>query len=89
MVDRDGNPTHAVFGFARFIGDLIERVRPRHMAVAFDQRLPNSYRSRIYPAYKANRDPHPVQNRQPTGLARSHDAQNEPAGDSASAQCWQ
>jgi len=60
MVDRDGNPTHAVFGFARFIGDLIERVRPRYVAVAFDQRQPNSYRSRIYPAYKANREPHPV-----------------------------
>jgi 5'-3' exonuclease len=60
MVDRDGNPAHAVFGFARFIGDLIERIRPRYMAVAFDQRLSNSYRSRIYPAYKANREPHPV-----------------------------
>ena len=60
MADRDGNPTHAVFGFARFIGDLIERIRPRYMAVAFDQRRANSYRSRIYPAYKANREPHPV-----------------------------
>jgi 5'-3' exonuclease len=60
MVDRDGNAVHAVFGFARFIGDLIERVRPRYIAVAFDQRLSNSYRSRIYPAYKANRDPQPV-----------------------------
>jgi DNA polymerase-1 len=60
MVDRDDNPVHAVFGFARFIGDLIERVRPQHIAVAFDQRLTNSYRSRIYPAYKANRDPHPM-----------------------------
>ncbi len=28
MRDRDGNPMHAVFGFARFLGDLIERVRP-------------------------------------------------------------
>jgi 5'-3' exonuclease len=59
-VDRDGNPVHAVFGFARFLGDLIERVRPRYMAVAFDQRLASSYRSRIYPAYKANREPAPV-----------------------------
>lgn len=59
MVDRDGNPVHAVFGFARFLGDLIERVRPRYIAVAFDQRLSNSYRSRIYPPYKANRDPPP------------------------------
>src|ERR1700758_4920334 len=48
MVDHEGNPVQAVFGFARFLGDLIERMRPRHIAVAFDQRLSNSYRSRIY-----------------------------------------
>jgi len=60
MVDRDGNPVHAVFGFARFLGDLIERVRPRYIAVAFDQRAANSYRSRLYPPYKANREPAPV-----------------------------
>ena len=39
MVDRDGNPVHAVFGFARFLGDLLERIRPRYIGVAFDQRL--------------------------------------------------
>ncbi len=60
IVDREGNPAHAVFGFARFLGDLIERIRPRYIAVAFDQRLSNSYRSRIYPAYKANREPTPI-----------------------------
>ena len=60
MRDPDGNPMHAVFGFARFIGDLIERVRPRYIAVAFDQRRDNSYRNRIYPAYKANRDRAPA-----------------------------
>jgi 5'-3' exonuclease len=60
MVDRDGHPVHAVFGFTRFLGDLIERVRPRYIAVAFDQRLADSYRNRIYPPYKANRNPHPV-----------------------------
>jgi len=60
MADRDGNPVHAVFGFARFLGDLIERVRPRYIAVAFDQRLASSYRARIYPAYKANRVPAPA-----------------------------
>jgi 5'-3' exonuclease len=59
-VDRDGNPVHAVFGFARFLGDLIERARPRYIAVAFDQRAASSYRSRIYPSYKANREPAPV-----------------------------
>ena len=60
MRDRDGNPMHAVFGFARFLGDLIERVRPKYIAVAFDQRSANSYRGRIYPAYKANRNKAPA-----------------------------
>ena len=60
MRDRDGNPVHAVFGFARFLGDLIERVRPAYMAVAFDKRRAASYRNRIYPPYKANRERAPV-----------------------------
>ncbi len=59
MVDRDGNPAHALFGFARFLGDLIEQAKPEYLAVAFDESLTTSYRNRIYPAYKANRDPAP------------------------------
>jgi DNA polymerase I len=59
MVDRDGHPSNAVFGFARVLFDLIERVRPRYMAVAFDHSLTGSFRSRIYPPYKANRAPAP------------------------------
>jgi 5'-3' exonuclease len=64
MADEDGHPVHAVFGFARFLGDLMERIRPRFIGVAFDQRLATSYRNRIYPAYKANREPAPA------GIAR-------------------
>jgi DNA polymerase I len=60
MRDRDGNPVHAVFGFARFLGDLIERVRPAYIAVAFDERRAASYRNRIYPPYKANRERAPT-----------------------------
>jgi DNA polymerase-1 len=60
MTDRDGNASHAVFGFAKFIGDLLERVRPQYIAVAFDQSLMRSFRNRIYPAYKANREPPPA-----------------------------
>jgi 5'-3' exonuclease len=59
MMDRDGHAAHAVFGFARFLCDLIETVRPTHIAVAFDERLASSFRNRIYPAYKANREPAP------------------------------
>jgi 5'-3' exonuclease len=60
MTDRDGNPAHATFGFARFLGDLIERAQPRYMAVAFDESLTTSFRNQIYPAYKANREPPPA-----------------------------
>ncbi len=60
MVDRDGHSVHAVFGFARLLGDLIERARPRYIAVAFDQSLASCFRNRIYPAYKANREPAPA-----------------------------
>ncbi len=59
FLDRDGQPAQAVFGFARFLGDLIERVRPTYMAVAFDHSLASSFRTRIYPRYKANREPAP------------------------------
>jgi DNA polymerase I len=59
LLDRDGQPAHAVFGFARFLSDLIERVRPAYMAVAFDHSLASSFRNRIYAPYKANREPAP------------------------------
>jgi 5'-3' exonuclease len=70
MRDRDGNSTHAVFGFARFLGDLIERVRPAYMAVAFDQRSKESYRRRLFPAYKANRERPPEDLTQQFGRCR-------------------
>jgi DNA polymerase-1 len=59
VTDLDGNPVNALHGFARFIGDLVEQVRPEHIAVAFDATLVNSFRNRLFPAYKANREPAP------------------------------
>jgi 5'-3' exonuclease len=59
FADRDGNPVNAVHGFARFLGDLLERRAPATIAVAFDESLEQSYRNEIYPAYKANREPAP------------------------------
>lgn len=59
VVDPDGNAVNALHGFSRFLGDLLEQVRPRHIAVAFDSGRINSFRNRLYPAYKANRDPAP------------------------------
>lgn len=61
MADADGNPTHALYGFARFLSDLLEEVRPERIAVAFDQSLRSetSVRHAIFPAYKANRESPP------------------------------
>lgn len=59
LTDPDGNPVNAVHGFGRFLGDLVERVRPDHMAVAFDATLVTSFRNQLFPAYKANREPAP------------------------------
>lgn len=59
MVDGDGNPVNALYGYCRFLGDFIERVNPEHVAVLFDESLTTSFRTEIYPEYKANRDPAP------------------------------
>jgi DNA polymerase I len=59
MRDADSNPVHALYGFARFLSDLIEHAKPQYIAVAFDASLSTSFRNQIYPAYKANRDPAP------------------------------
>ena len=62
MADADGNATHALYGFARFISDLLERARPERIGVAFDHSLRSetSFRNGIYPAYKANREAPPA-----------------------------
>jgi len=61
LMDGEGNATHALYGFARFLSDLLERRQPRYVAVAFDDSHGCSFRHRLYPAYKANRDATPVQ----------------------------
>ena len=57
--DAQGWPTNAVHGFARFLLDLLERERPSHIAIAFDEALDSGFRHRLYPDYKANREPAP------------------------------
>jgi 5'-3' exonuclease len=62
MVDAEGNATHALYGFARFISDFMEQVRPARIGVAFDEsvRGETSFRGGIYPRYKANREAPPA-----------------------------
>ncbi len=59
MIDGEGNPVNALYGFCRFLGDFMEQVTPEFIAVAFDESLTTSFRTEIYPEYKANRDPAP------------------------------
>jgi len=70
MTDGDGHPVNALYGFARFMGDLLERAKPSHVAVAFDESLSSSFRNEIYPAYKANREPAPEDLKQQFGWCR-------------------
>lgn len=59
MVDDQGNPVNALYGFCRFLGDFMEQVKPSHLAVLFDESHATNFRTDIYPQYKANRDPAP------------------------------
>ena len=59
MLDKEGHPVNALYGFCRFLGDFMERVNPEHIAVLFDESSSSSFRTEIYPEYKANRDPAP------------------------------
>jgi 5'-3' exonuclease len=72
MVDGDGNATHALYGFARFLSDFVESVRPERIAVAFDESLRGqaSFRCGIFPAYKANRELPPADLRRQFTLCR-------------------
>jgi len=56
FTDVDGHPVNAVHGFTRFLLDLLERVKPSHVAICFDESLTSSFRNGIYPHYKANRE---------------------------------
>ncbi|MCD4686197.1 MAG: DNA polymerase I [Anaerolineae bacterium] len=54
---RAGEPTNAVFGFARTLLDLLLDEKPQYLAVSFDQGM--SGRDTTYPAYKGTREKMP------------------------------
>lgn len=61
ITDRDGHPANAVYGFLDFAWRLLDTCRSARVAFVFDGSLRESFRSRIYPAYKANRPPAPLE----------------------------
>lgn len=58
MRNAEGLNTSAIFGFVKFLRDLIRREDPRLLGVAFDPKGGN-FRHEIYPQYKANREATP------------------------------
>ena len=72
MVDDSGNPINALYGFCRFLGDFMEQVTPEYVAVLFDESLSKSFRTEIYPEYKANRDPAPEELKRQFGQCRRY-----------------
>ena len=57
----DGTPTGGVFGFASLAIELIKKLEPDYVAVAWDKPKTNIRKRReIYPEYKAGRKPAPA-----------------------------
>jgi DNA polymerase-1 len=57
----DGTPTGGVYGFASIAIELIKKLEPDYVAVAWDKSKTNIRKRReIYPEYKANRKPAPA-----------------------------
>jgi len=57
---KDGTPTGGVFGFATMALEVIKRLRPDYVAVAWDKPKTNIRRRlELYPEYKAGRKPAP------------------------------
>lgn len=70
IIDRDGKPVNAVFGFSNFLYQLLRQKQPRYIACAFDASQKTSFRKEIYPQYKANREPAPEELRYQFALCR-------------------
>lgn len=70
IADREGNPTQALYGFARFLSDLLEQRQPRYVAVLFDESHGSCFRHRLYPPYKANREAAPAALKRQFALCR-------------------
>jgi DNA polymerase-1 len=58
MTRPDGTPVNAVYGFTNMLSKLVEDSEASHLAVMFDTAR-KTFRSDIYPEYKAHRPPPP------------------------------
>ncbi len=58
MRNREGLNTSPIFGFVKFLRDIIINERPHYLGVAFDPHGGN-FRNELFPEYKANRSETP------------------------------
>ena len=54
MINSKGLDTSILYGFTKYLLELIDKEKPTHMAVAFDP-PGGTFRNEMYPEYKANR----------------------------------
>ena len=54
MINSKGMDMSILFGFTKYLLELIDRLEPTHLAVAFDP-PGGTFRNEMYPEYKANR----------------------------------
>lgn len=64
-----GFPTNAIYGFTQMLLKLVKDHQPQHLAVVFDVGRV-TFRTELYPAYKANREEMPADLRQQLGPIR-------------------
>jgi DNA polymerase-1 len=64
-----GFPTNAIYGFTQMLLKLLKDYKPEHLAMVFDVGRV-TFRTELYPAYKANRAEMPVDLRQQVGPIR-------------------
>ena len=58
MINTKGADMSILFGFTKYLLEMLEREKPTHVAVAFDP-PGGSFRNQLYPAYKGTRPPTP------------------------------
>jgi len=58
MLNSKGLDTSILYGFTKYLLELIEREKPSHLAVSFDP-PGGTFRNEMYPLYKANRSETP------------------------------
>lgn len=58
LYNSDKEPCNAIFGFFKMLINVIQKIEPKYMVVAFDKGK-HTFRHNIYPEYKGTRSPMP------------------------------